>query len=256
MNASVRPGVLVISHGSRDLSWVSIVEEAVAGALKGRKLPAAVSFLELVAGRSIQDGVSDLEHRGVTDILVIPLFVSSGSTHVDEIAYALGVKPEPGRETDLERFEVSARIHYGDPVDDDPIIAEMVWDKARELSEEPERETVLLIGHGSVHDGFRERWQRGMASLADRVRAESGVSSADYALLNPNDVRDKVEYWNGQGHRVLVAPIFLSEGYFTKTVIPSRLEGLDYRYSGRTLLPHPRLADWVESQIGRLLERI
>lgn len=33
----------------------------------------------------------------------------------------------------------------------------------------------------------------------------------------------------------------MSEGYFTKVVIPQRLEGLDYAYSGQTLLPHPLL---------------
>ncbi|WP_410513451.1 CbiX/SirB N-terminal domain-containing protein [Paenibacillus sp. BR2-3] len=252
----MKPGILIISHGSRDGAWVRIVEEAVSGLPLCEEIPVAVSFLELVEGRLIQDGINKLEHGGVTDILVIPLFVSSGSTHVDEIEYALGAKAEPERETDLELFTVKARVHYGYPVDDDPDIAVMIWDKLREMSKDPARETILLVGHGSVHDGFRQRWQKGIGSLANRVREVSGVAAADYALLNPDSVRDKVEYWSGKGHDVLVAPLFLSEGYFTKVVIPRKLKGLTYRYSGKTLLPHPLLPHWIGNQVELLLRRV
>lgn len=252
----MKTGVLIISHGSRDQAWVSIVEEAVSHLALEEEMPVAVSFLELVEGRLIQDGIDSLEDAGVTDIIVIPLFVSSGSTHVDEIEYALGAKPAPEKETDLEPFSVKARVHYGYPVDDDPDIAVMIWDKLRGLSKHPERETILLVGHGSVHDGFRQRWQQGISSLAERVRRISGAAAADYGLLNPNSVRSKVEYWQEQGHDVLVAPLFLSEGYFTKHVIPERLRGLEYAYSGQTLLPHPLLPHWIEQQVKVMLQRI
>ncbi|MFC3749512.1 sirohydrochlorin chelatase [Paenibacillus sp. GCM10012306] len=246
----------MISHGSRDDAWVSIVDEAVNGISLREDLPVAVSFLELVEGRLIQDGIHALEAAGVTDILVVPLFVSSGSTHVDEIAYALGVKAEPELETDLQPFAVTANVHYGDPIDDDSDIAVILWDKLRELSVHPERETILLVGHGSRYDGFRQRWERGIASLAQRVGQVSGVAAADYALLNPDSVRSKAEYWQQQGHEVLVAPLFLSEGYFTKRVIPQRLEGVGYQYSGRTLLPHPLFPKWIERQVETLLTSV
>ncbi|WP_019913623.1 sirohydrochlorin chelatase [Paenibacillus sp. HW567] len=252
----MKPGVLIISHGSRDKAWVSLVEEAVSHLLLGEELPVAVSFLELVEGRLIQDGIQSLEYAGVTDILVIPLFVSSGSTHVDEIEYALGAKPAPEKETELERFAVKAKVHFGYPVDDDPDIAVMIWDKLRGLSKHPQREAILLVGHGSKHEGFRQRWQQGISSLAERVRQISGVAAADYGLLNPDSVRSKVEYWKEQGYEVLVAPLFLSEGYFTKHVIPRRLQGLQYAYSGQTLLPHPLLPHWIEQQVRYMLERL
>lgn len=252
----MKPGVLIISHGSRDKAWVSLVEEAVSHLSLGEELPVAVSFLELVEGRLIQDGIDELEHEGVTDILVIPLFVSSGSTHVDEIEYALGAKPAPEKETDLECFAVKAKVHYGYPVDDDPDIAVMIWDKLRGLSKQPQREAILLVGHGSRHEGFRQRWQQGISLLTERVRQISGVAAADYGLLNPDSVRSKVEHWKEQGYEVLVAPLFLSEGYFTKHVIPQRLRGLEYAYSGETLLPHPLLPHWIEEQVKLMLGRL
>ncbi|MEC0206601.1 CbiX/SirB N-terminal domain-containing protein [Paenibacillus lautus] len=247
-----KPGVLVISHGSREQKWVSLVDEAVQKLASHMDIPVVSSYLELVEGRLIQDGITALEDQGVTDIVVIPLFVSSGSTHVDEIAYAIGAKAVPDMETDLAPFRVQSRVHFGTPMDDDPEIAAMVWDKVKELSVNPSKEVILLVGHGSRHDLFRSRWEKGINSLAQRVSEVSGTS-ADYALLSPGDVRDKVTAWMERGCDVIVAPLFLSEGYFTEKVIPDRLEGLECRYSGRTLLPHPLLPQWMESQAKLLL---
>ncbi|WP_290405786.1 sirohydrochlorin chelatase [Paenibacillus vini] len=254
-----KPGVLVISHGSPDPEWVILVDEAVAAATAGlpQDVPVEASFLEKVEGRLIQDGIDRLEALGVSDLIVIPLFVSSGSTHIDEIAFALGVKNTPEKETDMERLRCSARVFFGDPIDDDPVIAEMIWDKVKNLSREPEREVLLLVGHGSIHDGFRQRWERGISSLAARTGELSGLADADYALLNPDSVRRKVSYWNEErGFEVIVAPLFLSAGYFTKTAIPSRLTGLDFRYSGDALLPHPFLARWMLGQILNIMKTL
>lgn len=232
------------------------VDDAISRLNLPDPLPVEAGFLELVDGRLIQDGINRLEAQGVTDLLVVPLFVSSGSTHVDEIEYAIGAKDAPERETDLEPFEVKARVHFGYPVDNDPDIAVMVWDKVRLLSQQPEQETILLVGHGSIHDGFRQRWEAGISSLAERVQQISGVAHTDYALLNPESVYDKAKYWSEErGSRVIVAPLFLSAGYFTQHVIPGRLKELEYAYSGETLLPHPLLGQWLERQIQFLLEQ-
>lgn len=243
-------GVLVISHGSREQAWVELVDHAIHQLPLRGDLPVAASFLEIVEGRLIQNGIDLLESQGVTDILAIPLFVSTGSTHVNEIAYALGVIDAPSFESDLAPFRVHANVTYGSPIEQGPYVAQMVWDKAKAVSRNPAAEALVLIGHGSSHDGFRQRWEQGLAGLAEQVRAISGLAAADFALLRPDSVRAKVEYWQKErGMQVIAAPLFLSEGYFIREVIPKRLAGLSYSYSGRSLLPHPLLTVWIQEQI-------
>lgn len=212
--------------------------------------------------RDIQSGIDALEAAGVTDLVVIPLFVSSGSTHIDELAYAFGLKVEPelpasfARPGRLGRLRLSARVHFGQPVDDDPVIASMLWDKLAGLSQAPEREAVIVVGHGSGYEGFRQRWEAGISRLAERLKAISGAAAADYALLRPDNLRSKVSYWQELNYDVLVAPLFLSEGYFTKQVIPGRLKGFKYRYSGEALLPHPALGHWISEQIFTIMRSL
>ncbi|MDO3412575.1 CbiX/SirB N-terminal domain-containing protein [Saccharibacillus sp. CPCC 101409] len=249
----MRAGALIISHGSPQPEWVAAVEEAAGEVRIKEEMPVAVSFLGNVEGASIQDGIDALEAEGVTDILAVMLFVSEGSTHIDEIHYALGAKPEPDKETDLEPFRIRARVHVGRAMGDDEDVARMVWDKIAPASKNPEREMVLLIGHGSVHDGFRERWEDGARKLAKRVGEVSGLA-CDFALLNPDGLKQTARRWIEDGYTVLAAPIFLSTGYFLQTVIPRKLQGLSYEYTGQALLPHPLLPVWIERQIEGLLD--
>ncbi|WP_438448086.1 sirohydrochlorin chelatase [Gorillibacterium sp. sgz5001074] len=248
-------GVLVISHGSRSAEWVRLVDEAVAGVRLDEGIPVVSSFLEIVEGRLIQDGIRMLEAEGVTDIVVVPLFVSSGSTHIDEISYALGVIPEPNLPTDMVPFERSAAIHFTSPIDDDPDIARIVFEKVRELSVQPDKEILLLVGHGSIEKGFHLRWKTGLERLAARLKELGGFDEADVSMLLPDQIPWKMKRWRKlkPEHRVIVAPLFLSEGYFTKQVIPSRMEGYEYRYNGQAMLPHPLVSRWMENQIRPVL---
>jgi len=151
------PGLLVISHGSRDAGWVALVEEtveAVRGRL-GKELRVEAAYLELVEGRLIQDGLDRMVEAGVTDLLALPLFVSGGSTHVAEIGWALGAYLEPGTDTDLEPFRASPmRVDYGRPMG----ATRRFWTSSAIGSPScpptPSRESLLLIGHGSEEAGF------------------------------------------------------------------------------------------------------
>lgn len=247
-----RFGVLVISHGSRGEDWVRLVDEAVSAVRVKQGVPIVSSFLEVVDGRLIQDGIDQLEQLGVTDIAVVPMFVSSGSTHMDEIAYALGVTAEPKLETDLGKFRVRATIHLSAPIDDDPEVADIVLEKVADLSVDPSRELLLLIGHGSKEAGFHEQWRDGLHRLSARLKRVGGFAEVGGAMLLPDEAAATVKCWQQDRPdlTVVVAPLFLSRGYFTNKVIPERLAGLMYKYNGQALLPHPQVSRWMERRLA------
>jgi sirohydrochlorin ferrochelatase len=254
----IKHGVLVISHGSRNAEWVKLVDQAVAEVERDPGLPIYGSFLEIVEGRLIQDGIYSLEKQGVTDILVIPLFVSSGSTHMDEISYALGVIPEPVLQTDMLPLSIQARIHFGSPIDDDEEFVQILYDKIQSLSLQPSREIVLLVGHGSKEKGFHMRWRKGLEQLAENLQNLGRFDEVDVAMLLPDQVERKMKLWNQKKpeHTIIVAPLFLSEGYFTNQVIPLRMKGYTYKYNGKAMLPHPLISRWMEKQIHQMMGKL
>ncbi|MFB9324458.1 sirohydrochlorin chelatase [Paenibacillus aurantiacus] len=272
-------GILVISHGSRDESWVRLIDEAVAGVASALSLalldkaaraedrnaaapeergqertPIVSAFLEIVEGRLIQDGIDRLEAEGVTELYVLPLFVSSGSTHVDDIAQGFGVPPvSPGREGELGRFRLnpSTRVRFGTPIDGQAEIAGLLLANIRELSETPEREALLLVAHGAKEAIFHDRWRSGLLQLAEQMKTLGGFAEAAYAMLLPDQAAERLAAMQQERPElaVIVVPLFLSDGYFTRKLVPERLQGLSYRYNGRPMLPNPGILRWMESQI-------
>jgi len=249
----MKPGILVIGHGSRDPGWVSLVDEAVAAArdmLGDGRAEVEAGFLELVEGRLIQDGIDRLEAVGVDRLLALPLFVSSGSTHVDEIGWALGAYAEARTETDLTPFRLSVPLDYGSPLDDDLEVVDVLMERLLALSCDPANESILLIGHGSKVEGFRQAWERGMAALAEKLMERGGFADGGTAQLQLEQVGESVTALRNRrpDNAIIALPLFLSEGYFTKEVIPRKLAGMGCLYDGKTLMPHRRITDWIVRQ--------
>lgn len=246
----------MISHGSRNPDWVWTVDESICKLNIPEGMPLDSSFLEAVEGRAIQDGLHSLEERGVTDAIVVPLFISSASTHMEEIQYALGLIEEASIETDIGRMQTTMTLDFCEPIDDDPLIVEICYEKIKPLSVQPEREVLLMVGHGSDEAGFGDRWVQMLGSITEQVKQLGRFADADCATLHPDDIAAKVAYWRTARPEfdVIVAPFFLSEGYFTKKVIPQRIDELpNVRYNGKALLPHPNITRWMEKQIARFL---
>lgn len=245
-----KEGVLVIAHGSPNPEWNRLVEEAVEQVQVG--LPISVGYLESLAGQGIADGVQRLEKEGVERIRVIPLFVSSGSTHLEEIRYALGVIDHSRVKTDLRRIQPWAQILWDQAMDAHPLIQRILEDRVGSLAESPREENLLLVAHGSEKPGFREEWEKGLEALAEGLRVSFGFATVEYAMLRVGDMRSKAERLSRE-KRLLVLPVFLSQGYFTDVILRQELEGIPCAYRGETYLPHPLVSRWIEETLGQMV---
>ncbi len=88
--ADEKIGVLVVAHGSPSESWCSPVRNATYEV--DLPYPVELGFLEFVPNETINLAVERLDDAGVTKIIAVPLFVSSHSSHIQEIEYVLGLR--------------------------------------------------------------------------------------------------------------------------------------------------------------------
>ncbi|MGN7381052.1 sirohydrochlorin chelatase [Paenibacillus sp. SAFN-117] len=248
-----KTAVLVVAHGSPDPGWVELVDETVRQA--GLRLPVHIGYLGGVPEQGIAAQLIRLERIGMRHVLVVPLFVSEGSTHLNEIRYSLGLIPAPAVATDLQRLIVKVRLHWCPPLEDDVRIMRILEERLRELSSVPAGEALLTVGHGSAVPGFQEAWENLLLRVTERLRRQFGFSAAAYATLRPDTVAAQAKALLTCG-RLLVLPLFLSEGYFTNRAIPDRLEGIHYSYTGKAYLPHPLIADWIRQTVEQAMETL
>jgi len=173
----------------------------------------------------------------------------------------------PPHQKELAQLKTKSKIIFTRPLDDHPIVADIIHSRIKELSKNPANEMVILVGHGPNPEDDNMKWVADMESVADQVRAlqkKSGAVSkmilaltvrddADPAVYNQakENLRNLVNQGSKQG-TVIVVPLFLSRGGAEQKVV-TRLEGLTYTWNGKTLLPDSRITDFISQSVAGAL---
>lgn len=146
-------------------------------------------------------------------------------------------------------------VRMAQALDDDPIVAAILTDRAKTLSKDQSKEVVIVVAHGPVEDAENDRWLANMSRLAAVMRKDTTFARIDVITVRDDagepvravatkELRGLVEQARSEGHRVLIVPLLLSYGGI-EAGIKKRLDGLDYTMGAQGLLPDERLATWV-----------
>jgi sirohydrochlorin ferrochelatase len=219
------PGILLLAHGG-SAEWNAHVTKLAAQV--DRTKPTEVAF-GMATRANIQAAVDRLRARGATEIVAVPLFVSSWSSVITSTEYLLGQRPDAPPE-----LAIYAKMNHATPVatggsaasashdangghdahatadpkspiaspvpvrmtralNDHPIVADILTSRARSISRNPAEESIVVVAHGPTGDDENRQWLADMASLAERVGRAEKFASIDYLTLRddaPKPVRD------------------------------------------------------------------
>lgn len=271
-------GVLLLAHGGSAQEWNEDVRH-VADQVD-LTIPTEVAF-GMATRSSMQAAINRLVARKVTEIVAVPLFISSHSSVIDSIAYLLGSRSQ--QPEDLKMFAMmdngggGMAMKHG-PMNHDPseamkpvsspvpirmapaldhhrIVAEILCDRAASISHDPAHEVVVLVAHGPVADDENKLWLADMSILAGEVQQRSHYAGIEYLTLRDDadkpvrdaatqQLREKVERIAKSGNTALIVPLLLSYGGI-EGGLRKRLNGLTYRMPSQGLLPDKRIMDWV-----------
>ena len=269
-------GILLLAHGGRD-DWNQKVRELASQVDSTR--PVEVAF-GMANKRTIQDALQRLEQRGVTEVVAVPLFVSSHSSVFRATEYLLGSREDaPPQLAAFARmgarrsaggtgsdpgFEWTTPVETAMPIsvtmalDGHALVAEILLSRAADVSRTPEDEVVVLVAHGPSSAEDNALWLANMSTLVDQIRPRTRFSRIEHLTVRDDasepvrnqataELRAVVEAVVEEGKTVLIVPLLLSYGGI-EVGIRRRLEGLPYRMAGQALLPDQRLSEWVLTQ--------
>jgi sirohydrochlorin ferrochelatase len=220
--SSADSGILLLAHGGNP-EWNARVTELVTQVDKTK--PTEVAF-GMATRANIQAAVDRLAARGVTEIVAVPLFVSSWSSVITSTEYLLGLRAEAPAALALfakmhhpqatapaashaahashegpATADATAPVTSPVPIrmtralNDHPLVAEILTSRAKSISENPVQESLVIVAHGPNEEDDNRRWLADMASLAERIATANNFASIDYLTLRddaPKPVRDAV----------------------------------------------------------------
>lgn len=273
-----RVGVLLLAHGGSVQTWDEDVRH-VADQVD-LTMPTEIAF-GMATRSSMQAAVDRLVARKVTEIVAVPLFISSHSSLIDSISYLLGLRSQ--QPEDLKMFAAMDNGNGGmamdhgsmshDPseamkpisspvpirmasaLDHHHIVADILRDRAASISHDPAHEVVLLVAHGPVPEDENKLWLADMDILANEMKQQSHYADIEALTLRDDadkrvrdaatrQLRQKVEQISKRGQTVLIVPLLLSYGGI-EGGLRERLKGLNYAMASQGLLPDKRIVDWV-----------
>jgi hypothetical protein len=277
IHAAAPYGIILLAHGG-DASWNAQIESLRASV--DAKVPAETA-LGMADPAALQAAVDRLEKRGAARIVAVPLFVQSRSEVLDQTRYALKLADEPSaalragyermaaahagmkmpagapmmhHEFSLARVSARGKITMTPALDDDPFVAKILAERALALSRRPDVETVVLVAHGPADDAAVPAWERSLANLADAVKVRGKFRRVIPAMLRDDSppavraasvvkLRRAVALGASNG-RALVVPVLIARGGIEEKIAKD-LDGLDYAWDGKTLMPHDGFDAWV-----------
>jgi sirohydrochlorin ferrochelatase len=273
-----RRGVLLLAHGGTAQEWNEEVRHVADHV--DLIVPTEVAF-GMATRSTMQAAINRLTARGVTEIVAVPLFVSSHSSVIDSTAYLLGQRAQEPE--DLKMFasmdhggsmghgamaadplmatearkpiSSSVPVRMASALDHHPIVAEILQDRAASISKDPSHEVVILVAHGPVPNDENKLWLNDMATLAETIHKQTHYAAIECLTLRDDaddpvrnaatqQLRQKVEEITKGGNTALIVPLLLSYGGI-EDGLRKRLDGLAYRMPSQGLLPDPRIVNWI-----------
>lgn len=264
-------GTLLIAHGGEP-SWNAEVERIARTARTDGPLELAYLMGPAAATHRFQDQVAKLAAHGVTDIVIVPLLVSSHSGHYEQIRYLAGrtdsldaMMQHHLHMGGLERPATTVALHVARALDDAPELAEVLAERARTLAPDPAGRALFLVAHGPNTAEEHAEWMKHLRVVASRVQALTGFRDVRAEMVRDDApalvraegvqrVRDIIDMQRQiTGQTVTVVPVLISKGRVSREKFTADLQGLDIRYEGTPLLPHALLAQWIERRVAEAM---
>jgi len=177
-------------------------------------------------------------------------------------------KVDDKKKMELKPLNFKAKIILTKPLDAHSLVAEIIYDRITELSTNPTNETILIVAHGPNDEKDNKNWVKTIDSLADQIRTMQSEKGNKFKQIFGLTVRDDANpaiyeqakeqlrtlvSQSGKDGEVIVIPLLLSQGGVEARYV-KRLEGLKYKWSGKTLLPHPNITKFIQVSVENALK--
>lgn len=262
--APTKIGVLLVNHGSRSETWrnaLLALEESVRPALATNDAIHGVktAFMEYTEP-SIATRLKEYDAEGVTDIVIVPVFLTVSPHTFDDIPTIIGKKIdrhslEMLKLEKIERYTPKANTVIAPSLDFTDIVKKNVLRRVRALSRTPDDEGLVMIAYGDAT--YEKEWDSLLDAVGDYVKRNTGIESHSHgwcghvADYDPAKTTEAIARVLKAEKRALVVPVLVAhdEMFQIKIIGDGIAKVSDYRsrvvYRPDSILPDANVEEWV-----------
>jgi len=255
-------GVLILSHGVGENSDRGM-KEALAPV--SSRYPTAIGFgMAMMQSGYLQTAVDDLTARGARSIVLVPNGPTTQyNTLTRQWKYIFDIDGEEATYLEVPKIQSDADFIMTSHFADSQLITDILYDHVKEVSSDPGREVVIIVGHGpeDIEDNGPDL--EVLQAHVDRLNAEGEF--ADVKIINLQDdaippVREsnvrKLRRWVKQAGNKGQTPIVVAlaaASHGVQTHMQVDLRGLDYVFADKGMSEHPKYVEWIASVVDEAI---
>ncbi|MCB2107687.1 MAG: hypothetical protein KDE14_08315 [Rhodobacteraceae bacterium] len=253
-------GVLVVAHGS-GTSGDKVLQDGVMPIAKTH--PTAIGYgMAMMGSFHIQDAIDQLTAAGAKTIVVVPAVVTEQSSIYRQWSYIFDLNNDAAY-LNVPRVKTDAKIILAPAMDEHPLVTEILFDHAKEVSTDPSKEVVIILGHGPTFEEENAVELKHIATHAGRLKEMGGFADVKGITLQddaPEEMRAAnvatVRKWVEDADKAGLTPIIV--GYLISTrgiqyKINNDLAGLDYKFQTKGLSAHGNFTKWIRATVDEQL---
>ena len=198
----------------------------------------------------IQKGISELDNKGVSEIVILPLFLSE-SNHILKML-----------RKNIPSYHFKGDIRWNRAMSGSYLIAQILLDSVNKLSKNPTEENLLLIGRGAIDEKSEKLIKEELEQLVNYIKKRKTYKSVQVGVYysynadekirktKDNEVDEMVIHAAAKTGRTLLVPFVIGPKYshmmsFTHFV-ERRFEDIDLIYHSDEILLHPNVLIWMK----------
>jgi len=254
-------GVIIIMHGFREHGDRAFRQRMQPIA---DRLPTALAIgMSMMMSEHVQLAIDDLQAAGARRIVVLPVVSSADNAMYRQWRYIFGLHDVAEYGTVPVVRTDPGEVIFVEPPEDHPLVAEILLDHAREISEDPGNEVVIIASHGPTSAADNELALAMLGRLAAAVHEQGGFADVIGLTLqddappavrarNVEKLRAAVQAADAAGHDVLVITNLIG----TRTIqgkLRSDLAGLEYRFNPAGIVQHDNFIRWMDETLTTVL---
>ena len=269
--AQEKNALLIIAHGSPSQKWnqpVLNIENQVKELLKAKKIigfeEVRVALMEFTEP-SIATVVKDMENKGITRIFALPLFIAPSGHSIYDIPTLLGLYYDKEmidelKEEGIKIADSKIKITVGPTLNYENVMKDILLDKVKNLSNNPEEEALIILAHGDKN--FKPIWEKLSNETGNYILAKTGIEYFDNAFVEVGqsfaiEGVSPILKASENKKKVIVVGMYLSMGVknmaensgfimMGRTIESKKMfEGKNIVFAENGLLPDKRIAEWI-----------
>ena len=204
-----------------------------------------------------RNAIADLVRQNVSNIVVLPLFLSDSDSLLKKAR------------ADLSTYKNSGKLDWAESMSKSYLTAQILLDRVSEISKTPEQEQLVVLGMGAVDEKSEQNIREELGRLTAYVKARKPFQEVQVAVYynraSEKELRKKknkeadetVIHTAASKGDALLVPFFIGPKFSHMMSMTHwmgrKFETFDLTYNPKTVLPHPNVLTWMKKTANQFI---